>query len=89
MINTAFRLSLQEALREQVWLKKNGPVFASKCAVQWCENEITVFTFTAGHNIPRSKGGRDCIDNLEPICARCNSSMSNKFTIDEWNRAFQ
>ena len=80
--------TLPRALREQVWLCHNGPVFSAPCHVSWCQNEINVFDFTAGHNLARSKGGRDTLDNLRPICPRCNSSMGNKFTIDEWDDAF-
>ena len=29
------------------------------------------------------------LKNLKPICARCNSSMGDRYTIDEWNEAFE
>ena len=35
--------------------------------------------------MPESKGGDLEISNLKPICARCNLSMSNNYTIQEWN----
>ena len=38
---------------------------------------MNVFDFHVGHNVPESKGGATNIDNLKPICSRCNSSMSN------------
>ena len=50
----------------------------------WCNNEITVFNFQVGHNVPASKGGSDKLDNLHAICCRCNSCMGNKYTITEW-----
>ena len=28
-----------------------------KCQITWCNNSIKVFDFTAGQNIPKSKGG--------------------------------
>ena len=80
---------LPRALREQVWLKYNGPIFEKTCYVPWCSNIINVFDFTVGHDVPKSKGGTDSIENLKPICNRCNASMSNKFTIREWNEKFQ
>ena len=33
---------------------------------------------------PESKGGTLDINNIKPICARCNLSMSDNYTIQEW-----
>src|SRR5271157_3879385 len=33
---------------------------------------------TKGHLVPNSKGGRNSIDNLIPICYRCNFSEGNR-----------
>ena len=79
---------IPKALREQVWLVHVGPKFSTKCKVIWCTNEISVFDFQAGHNIPESKGGTTAIENLFPICARCNVSMGSTYSIDEWNVKF-
>jgi len=37
-----------------------------------------------GHDQPESKGGTLDINNIKPICARCNLSMSDNYTIKEW-----
>ena len=63
---------LPKALREQVWLKVFGKTFSNKCHITWCSNKITPFDLHIGHNIPNSKGGTNSIDNLFPICSRCN-----------------
>lgn len=73
------------ALREQVWIHKMGRVFEGKCPTAWCQNTITVFDFQSGHNIPESKGGPTTLDNLIPICSRCNLSMGDTYTIEEWS----
>ena len=74
------------ALREQVWLTFCGDkYFKHKCLVSWCENTITVFNFEVGHNVPESKGGATDINNLRPICAKCNRSMGDDYTIDEFS----
>ena len=83
-----YLMKIPKALREQVWIAKSGEVFHTKCKVVWCKNTITVFDFQCGHNIPESKGGPTTIDNLIPICSRCNVSMGNHYTIDEWNAKF-
>ena len=79
---------IPKALREQIWLNKAGRVFEVKCSVVWCMNRMTVFDFQCGHNIPESRGGVTTIDNLIPICSRCNVSMGSQYTIDEWNAKF-
>jgi hypothetical protein len=79
---------IPKALREQVWLVKAGKVFETKCPIAWCTNTINVFNFQCGHNVPESKGGATHIGNLIPLCSRCNVSMGNMYTIDEWNTEF-
>lgn len=79
---------IPKALREQVWIRQMGRVFEGKCPTTWCQNQITVFDFESGHNIPESKGGQTSIENLVPICSRCNRSMSDTYTITEWCAKF-
>lgn len=69
-----------------MWISKFGKKYESKCFIPWCQNTITVFDFQCGHDIPESKGGKTDISNLYPICSRCNMSMSNVYTLDEWCR---
>lgn len=77
---------IPKALREAVWLKQFGKQFEAKCPVLWCQNRITAYDFQAGHNVPECKGGATVLDNLVPICSRCNLSMGSQYSIDEWNR---
>jgi hypothetical protein len=72
-------------IRHLSWTHRFGYVFKHKCWIKWCDNEITVWNFHCGHDIPDSKGGTIELDNLYPICASCNLSMSNNYTIKEWN----
>ena len=83
-INT--KTKIPKAVREQVWIKFIGRRFNSKCYINWCKNNINVFNFHVGHNIPESKGGTLDLNNLRPICSRCNLSMSNNYTITEWDK---
>ena len=76
---------IPKALREQVWITYCGKTFEKKCVIRWCENSMTPFTFEVGHNIPESKGGTLNIENLRPICSKCNKSMGNTYTIDEFS----
>lgn len=77
--------NIPRALREQVWLKYCGNEFEIKCPVRWCKNKITAFDFHVGHNVPEKYGGTLDINNLRPICSKCNLSMGSKYTIDQWD----
>ncbi len=76
---------IPKALREQIWLRDIGRKYEGKCKIAWCENKMTVFDFQCGHDIPESHGGETILENLVPICSRCNLSMSNTYTIKQWN----
>ena len=77
--------SIPFKLRQQVWLNTNGKQYECKCFVKWCSNTIDVFNYQVGHDIPESKGGTLHLNNLKPICSNCNLSMSNNFSITQWN----
>lgn len=77
---------IPRALREQVWLQNIGKHFEYKCLIKWCQNRINTFDFNVGHDIPESKGGGTNINNLKPICNRCNLSMGNQYSIQEWSK---
>jgi hypothetical protein len=78
--------NIPKAIREQCWIQSFGKTsFEHKCYVSWCENIINPFDFHVGHDKPESKGGTLDVDNIKPICARCNLSMSDNYTISEWN----
>jgi len=79
------KAKIPKALREQIWLRDIGRKYEGKCKIVWCENKMTVFDFQCGHDIPESHGGETILENLVPICSRCNLSMSNTYTIKEWN----
>lgn len=80
------KIKIPRALREQVWLHYIGQKYNSKCYVFWCKNIIDVFNFQVGHNVPESKGGATLLENLRPICSRCNQGMGNQYSIDEWDK---
>lgn len=75
---------IPKAIREALWISFYKGHFKGKCQTPWCPNEINAYNFQAGHNLPESRGGATTLDNLVPICARCNLSMGSSFTFDEW-----
>lgn len=68
-------------IKEEVWLNHFGKTYEHKCFINWCHNNINVFNFEAGHDIPESKGGTIDLCNLYPICSKCNKSMGDRYTI--------
>ena len=79
---------IPKKVKEEVWITNFGKVYETKCYINWCSNKINVFNFHVGHNIPESKGGTLNINNLKPICDRCNLSMGSQLTITEWNQKY-
>lgn len=49
--------------------------YGCKCAK--CKTPETIFKLTVDHIIPLSKGGRNSIDNIQPLCGSCNSKKYN------------
>ena len=64
MIKRFYSTQIPRAVREQLWLKTFGEKFKGKCQIKWCKNQVNIFDFTAGHNIPKSKGGSNKLSNL-------------------------
>ena len=75
---------IPKAIREALWIKHHPSDLRAKCPVPWCPNTITAYDFQAGHRIPESRGGPTTIENLIPICSRCNLSMGSTYTYDDW-----
>lgn len=52
----------------------------------YCTCPLLMSEATADHQIPRSKGGKTTPDNIDAVCADCNTSKDNR-TGQEFNRA--
>ncbi len=46
----------------------------------YAEREGTLVQMTKDHKKPRSRGGKDCIGNLQTMCCRCNELKGNQGT---------
>ena len=69
-------------MRRKLWQKyyeKGGSAPCMCCQIE----EITPFTFIAGHVEAEVKGGQTILDNLRPICKRCNMRMKTH-NMKEW-----
>jgi 5-methylcytosine-specific restriction endonuclease McrA len=77
------KLKIPQRLREQLWVLHYGETFRNKCKTNWCSNTITVYDFHCGHKIAEARGGPLVMENLVPLCVKCNLSMSTT-CFDEW-----
>ena len=50
--------------------------YGNKCA--YCGTPESIAPLTKDHVYPVSKGGTDFINNIQPLCKRCNSRKKNK-----------
>lgn len=73
----AKRPSMPKALKEAVFRKYCESLDNAMCFVG-CGEKITPFNFECGHVIAHVDGGPSTIDNLRPVCSRCNRSMGVK-----------
>lgn len=89
MAATYRKKKIPKAVREAVWVKHVGRHFEYKCLTHWCPNTMTVFDFQTSHNIPESKGGATELENLYPLCGRCNQSMGSQYTYTDWYNLFK
>lgn len=67
---------------EQEWQELKAQ-YDYKCLS--CGKREPEIQLTRDHIIPLEKGGDDSIENIQPLCARCNSKKSTR-TIDYRNR---
>lgn len=79
--------TIPKALKASVWITYIGKdIGATKCP---CCNthEITQLSFDCGHVIAEALGGKTTLENLRPICSKCNKSMRTTH-MDEFKKHF-
>jgi hypothetical protein len=47
-----------------------------------CGSNVSQLNFECGHVTPVSQGGETTLENLRPVCSRCNKSMGTKNLFD-------
>jgi 5-methylcytosine-specific restriction endonuclease McrA len=60
----------------QVWNNEYEGAKSGECPI--CGRIITPKIFQMGHKVSKANGGSDKIQNLRPICGKCNREMSSK-----------
>lgn len=71
------KVKIPKVLRSNVWNYYEGRQNKiGNCLC--CNNELDYDNFHCGHVIAESNGGNATIDNLRPVCQRCNLGMGTK-----------
>lgn len=71
----ALKLSAKGTHTEEEWQELKA-FYSFKCLC--CGKQEPDIKLTRDHVIPLTQGGSDSIDNVQPLCARCNSKKNNK-----------
>lgn len=70
------RAKIPASLRASVWNTYIGEDRGTFRCI--CGSKVSQLNFECGHVIPWSQGGMDTLENLRPICSRCNRSMGTE-----------
>ena len=71
----ALKYAAKETHTEEEWQELKA-FYNFKCLC--CGQQEPDIKLTRDHVIPLTQGGSDSIDNVQPLCARCNSKKNNK-----------
>ena len=77
------REKIPKEIRGIIWRKRNGEKMNGECYC--CENELEYENFECGHVVARCLGGNSSVDNLEPVCKKCNIDMGT-MNLEEYKR---
>ncbi len=80
------KIKVPKIKKQEIWHHYIGEeVGKTKCLC--CSiNSITQFEFHCGHIVAKSCGGDLSLENLRPICSKCNLSMGNENMIEFMKR---
>lgn len=71
----ALKLASEGSHTEEEWEELKA-FYDYRCLC--CGKQEPEIKLTRDHVIPLTQGGSDSIDNVQPLCARCNSKKNNK-----------
>jgi 5-methylcytosine-specific restriction endonuclease McrA len=80
------RINIPKTVKDKLW----DDTYGSKCgegSCYVCSIVINSKQFECGHIVAVAKGGNNNINNLKPICATCNKSMSVK-NLEEFKKEY-
>ena len=69
---------ITKKLKKEVWIKEYGNKKSGKCPYKNCVNTIFEDDYSCGHVISEFNGGPTTIENLRPMCYRCNNKLGKR-----------
>jgi hypothetical protein len=67
--------TIPKALKSAVWIKYIGKDIGITKCICCNSHDISQLDFDCGHVIAEALGGETILENLRPICSKCNKSM--------------
>ncbi len=80
------KVNIPKIKKQEIWYHYIGEEIGKTKCFCCSINNITQLEFHCGHIIAKSLGGELSLDNLRPICSKCNLSMGNENMIDFMTR---
>ena len=78
---------IPSVLRELVWNTYIGEGEGKGLCYACGKEKLTPFEFECGHIIAESKGGETNLNNLRPVCTKCNRSIGTE-NMDDFKKKY-
>ena len=78
MAQKAYRVRMRKASGSHTFGEWENLKIQYDFACLWCGKKEPDIKLTEDHIIPLSKGGSDNIENIQPLCQKCNSRKHTK-----------
>ena len=80
--------TIPKTVKDKVWNTWIGVTVGQIKCPMCSDSLISQSNFHCGHVVAESRGGSNTCENLRPICATCNLSMSNNNLFEYAKRCF-
>ena len=80
------KFNIPKIKKQEIWHHYIGEEIGKTKCLCCSINDITQFEFHCGHIVAKSCGGDLSLENLRPICSKCNLSMGNENMIEFMQR---
>ncbi len=71
------KTTIPKSIKEKIWHKYVGRNRTEAPCLVCRDEKISIMNFHAGHVVAEANGGETTVENLRPICSRCNLQMGS------------